>query len=104
MLREIILIIGDVGMVFFFNCIVLFLFLLSRYLYRTILNPISIFVSIWFISVNLHQSGLIYYYPLTLTTWAVLIFTHVVYASGNLVGRELGLKANKQLQRQDCSE
>lgn len=87
-------------MMFFFNLLVSFLVFFSNYLYKRILNPISIFSIIWFICINLHQSGLIYYNPLTNKTWIVIIFMLIVYSSGNLIGRELGLLSDKNLQKE----
>jgi len=61
-------------------------YLISITMYKARINPITIYLSIWVLCVSLHQSGLIYYYELTNTTWIVLISSEVIYVIGCMVG------------------
>lgn len=61
-------------------------FLMSKVMYEKNINPLSLYVVIWSSIVLLHESGLIYFYDLSLTTWITIIFSEVLYILGVLIG------------------
>lgn len=61
-------------------------FTIGLFVYKTWKNPISIYLSIWVLCISFHQSGLIYYYDLKLTTWFVIIMAEVAYVLGCVFG------------------
>jgi len=58
------------------------LLLFSLLLYRTYVNPISIYSVIWTIAVTLYEIKLIYYYDLKAQTWLVIIGFQLLYIFG----------------------
>ncbi|MDI7744013.1 O-antigen polymerase [Lysinibacillus fusiformis] len=67
-------------------------YFISRKIYKYKANPITIYLSVWILSVSLHQSKLIYFYDLSITTWIVIISAQLIFVTGCLFGAILPKK------------
>ena len=60
--------------------------LLSKLLYRKIVNPVSLYSVVWAIAVLIHQSGLIIYYEMEPFTWFVIFFLQSIFVAASFFG------------------
>lgn len=65
----------------FISC---FSIIMSKNLYRRIINPISIYMAIWLISISLYSSNLIHYNKMASKTWLVLIFSSLLFSISSI--------------------
>ena len=61
----------------------------SKRKYKNIYNPIGIYVIVWQIVLSLHQSGLIFFYKLTLFTWIIIFGMQIAYICGCVFGYKI---------------
>ena len=71
-------------------------------IYRKIVNPVVLYVLPWLLSVSLYEMKLIKYYPLSLTTWLIIILFQGLFFACCFVfkvfryGREAQLGSHQQ--------
>lgn len=84
----------------------IFITLANKY-YSRVINPVTVYSSVWLLAVLIHQSGLIYYYPLSLFTWLVIFLAQIVFSVSCFIGKRydtekyvLTEEENEQLKHQ----
>lgn len=71
-------------MIFFYSAYNFILFYIGTKKFRSIFNPICIYVGIWEIAILFHESNLISFNPITVYCWFVIFFLQTIFIFGCL--------------------
>lgn len=73
-------------MIYVFFLISILMLIFSLYIYKSKINPISLYCFVWMIVVALYKSNLVYTYELYPKTIIILIITSIVFFIGSVIG------------------
>jgi oligosaccharide repeat unit polymerase len=57
--------------------------------YKKTINPITIYAAIWVVIVGLYEIRMVNYFPLSNTTYLIIISFFIIYSFGNLLGHKI---------------
>lgn len=75
--------------VFFFTFFLLFS-IIGIVRYKKTINPITIYAAIWIVIVVLYEMKMVDYFPLSNTTYLIILSFFIMYSFGNLLGLKIG--------------
>ncbi len=83
-------------MVIIFLLINLAYIIFSKKIYKKIINPIFIYSILFSTMITLYEIKLIYYNPLTVETWSIIIIFQLIFNLGSLIGNSINLNKNQK--------
>ena len=75
----------------YFVFVIISIFFSRKYMYNSIINPISIYGMVWFVAFFFHECGIVYYYKISWNTFFCIVVAHCCF----IIGAMLGVKISK---------